>query len=231
MVKKTLDEITNTLKGVEVSETPYDAKGYHLAVEAKNANIVGIAGFFDERGFYLADMCCVDYVDYLEVVYLFNNHSELCRVKVALKVDPEKPAAPSISHIYTIAHWYEREIHEFFGVYFDGHEKLIYLFLHNDIDFYPLRKNKIPVTEEDKKLLNSFRPPRHEDSFFLNMGPQHPSTHGVLRVIVKMDGEYIMSADPVLGYLHRMHEKMAENRSYLQFLPNPKNGLPRCIEF
>ena len=55
----------------------------------------------------------------------------------------------------------------------------------------------------------------------MNLGPQHPSTHGVLRVVVKMDGEYIISAEPVLGYLHRMHEKMAENRSYLQFLPNP----------
>ncbi len=53
----------------------------------------------------------------------------------------------------------------------------------------------------------------------MNLGPQHPSTHGVLRVVVKMDGEYIIGAEPVLGYLHRMHEKMAENRSYLQFFP------------
>ncbi|MCL5806962.1 MAG: NADH-quinone oxidoreductase subunit D [Deltaproteobacteria bacterium] len=54
----------------------------------------------------------------------------------------------------------------------------------------------------------------------MNLGPQHPSTHGVLRVVLKMDGEYIEQAEPVLGYLHRMHEKMAENRSYQQFLPN-----------
>ncbi|OHE24576.1 MAG: NADH dehydrogenase [Syntrophus sp. GWC2_56_31] len=54
----------------------------------------------------------------------------------------------------------------------------------------------------------------------MNLGPQHPSTHGVLRVVLKMDGEYIERAEPVLGYLHRMHEKMAENRTYQQFLPN-----------
>jgi NADH-quinone oxidoreductase subunit D len=59
-----------------------------------------------------------------------------------------------------------------------------------------------------------------EHSLYLNMGPQHPSTHGVLRVILKMDGEYIDEAEPVLGYIHRMHEKMGENRTYAQYLPN-----------
>ena len=59
-----------------------------------------------------------------------------------------------------------------------------------------------------------------EDTLILNMGPQHPSTHGVLRVILELDGEYIRRAEPVLGYLHRMHEAMAENRSYLQYMPN-----------
>ncbi len=59
-----------------------------------------------------------------------------------------------------------------------------------------------------------------EKTFTLNLGPQHPSTHGVLRVLLEMDGEYIAKADPVIGYGHRGHEHMAENRNYLQFLPN-----------
>jgi NADH-quinone oxidoreductase subunit D len=59
-----------------------------------------------------------------------------------------------------------------------------------------------------------------ETTFFLNMGPQHPSTHGVLRIILRLDGEYVVEAEPVLGYIHRMQEKMAENRNYVQFLPN-----------
>ena len=59
-----------------------------------------------------------------------------------------------------------------------------------------------------------------EKTFILNLGPQHPSTHGVLRVILEMDGEFIAKADPVIGYGHRGHEHMAENRNYLQFLPN-----------
>jgi NADH-quinone oxidoreductase subunit D len=63
--------------------------------------------------------------------------------------------------------------------------------------------------------------PGHDDhTLILNMGPQHPSTHGVLRIIIEIDGEYILRADPVIGYLHRMHEKMAEVKTYLQYMPN-----------
>jgi NADH-quinone oxidoreductase subunit D len=58
------------------------------------------------------------------------------------------------------------------------------------------------------------------ETFILNLGPQHPATHGVLRVKLTMDGEFIIRAEPVPGYIHRMHEKMGENRTYAQFLPN-----------
>ena len=58
------------------------------------------------------------------------------------------------------------------------------------------------------------------ETFVLNLGPQHPATHGVLRIKLTMDGEYITRAEPVCGYIHRMHEKMGENRSYAKFLPN-----------
>lgn len=56
--------------------------------------------------------------------------------------------------------------------------------------------------------------------FYLNMGPQHPSTHGVLRIVLEMDGEYVLNLDPVLGYGHRMHEKMGESRSWPGFYAN-----------
>jgi NADH-quinone oxidoreductase subunit D len=59
-----------------------------------------------------------------------------------------------------------------------------------------------------------------EKTFYLNLGPQHPSTHGVLRIVLEMDGEYIVNSDPVIGYGHRGHEKMAELRTYQQYLPN-----------
>ena len=72
----------------------------------------------------------------------------------------------------------------------------------------------------------------------LNMGPQHPSTHGVLRVILKLDGEKITGTDCVIGYLHRGVEKIAENRTYPMFAPYVdrmdyvaavSNGLGYCL--
>jgi NADH-quinone oxidoreductase subunit D len=72
----------------------------------------------------------------------------------------------------------------------------------------------------------------------LNMGPQHPSTHGVLRVIVKLDGEKVLGTECVIGYLHRGVEKIGENRTYTQFAPYVdrmdyvaavSNGLGYCL--
>ena len=62
--------------------------------------------------------------------------------------------------------------------------------------------------------------PRPPETFVLNLGPQHPAAHGVLRVLMTMDGEWITRAEPVIGYIHRMHEKMGENRTWAKFLPN-----------
>src|SRR5437764_2564119 len=59
----------------------------------------------------------------------------------------------------------------------------------------------------------------HGDKMVLNMGPSHPSTHGVLRIVLELDGETITKAVPDVGYLHRGDEKIAENMTYTQFIP------------
>ncbi len=59
-----------------------------------------------------------------------------------------------------------------------------------------------------------------ENEMILNMGPQHPATHGVLRLLLRLDGETVMAFVPELGYLHRGYEKMAENMSYYEFIPH-----------
>ncbi len=59
-----------------------------------------------------------------------------------------------------------------------------------------------------------------QETLVLNMGPQHPSTHGVLRVVLKLDGEYVLDAEPVIGYGHRMHEKIGEVRNHSGFYAN-----------
>ena len=76
------------------------------------------------------------------------------------------------------------------------------------------------LAENGDFYTRNFQPTPREDTLILNMGPQHPSTHGVLRIILEIDGEYILRAEPVIGYVHRMHEKMAERLNYMQYLPN-----------
>jgi NADH-quinone oxidoreductase subunit D len=72
-----------------------------------------------------------------------------------------------------------------------------------------------------KELLPAANPGEApQETFVLNLGPQHPAAHGVLRVLLTMDGEWIQRAEPIIGYIHRMHEKMGENRTWAKFLPN-----------
>lgn len=59
-----------------------------------------------------------------------------------------------------------------------------------------------------------------ENEMVINMGPQHPATHGVLRLVLRLDGETVISVLPELGYLHRGYEKMAEDMSYFEFIPH-----------
>src|SRR5581483_7281978 len=70
----------------------------------------------------------------------------------------------------------------------------------------------LELGQPDKTFLDS-------NELIINMGPQHPATHGVLRVILKLDGEKIMGTECVIGYLHRGVEKIAEHRTYVQFNP------------
>lgn len=72
-----------------------------------------------------------------------------------------------------------------------------------------MRKNKINIKVDSKKIKN----------FTMNFGPQHPAAHGVLRLILELDGELVRKADPHIGLLHRGTEKLIEYKTYTQALP------------
>ncbi|MBC8145635.1 MAG: NADH dehydrogenase (quinone) subunit D [bacterium] len=84
-----------------------------------------------------------------------------------------------------------------------------------------LRQRKIlsQILDKDTTITVEGRDPL-ENSMILNMGPQHPATHGVLRVLLRLDGETVEKCVPELGYLHRGYEKLAENITYHEFLPH-----------
>ena len=81
------------------------------------------------------------------------------------------------------------------------------------------RKSQILIALEDQDTTVIVDDPL-ENEMILNMGPQHPATHGVLRLLIRLDGETVVAAVPELGYLHRGYEKIAENSSYHEFIPH-----------
>jgi NADH-quinone oxidoreductase subunit D len=82
-----------------------------------------------------------------------------------------------------------------------------------------VRNQKILAALENKDTTVEFDDAL-ENAMVLNMGPQHPATHGVLRLLIKLDGETVAACVPELGYLHRGYEKLAENCSYHEFIPH-----------
>jgi len=159
------------------------------------------------------------------------------RVKVALS-ESDLSLPTSIS-IWPNANWYEREAWDMFGVEFSGHPNLFRILLPPTWEGHALRKDHPAratemapfemgperVAREQEAL--RFRPEdwgmkaESEDSefMFLNLGPNHPSVHGVFRIALQLDGEVIIDSVPDIGYHHRGAEKMAERQTWHTFIP------------
>ena len=151
----------------------------------------------------------------------------------------DHPVAPSVTGLWPTANWHEREAFDLMGVTYEGHPDLRRILLPEDWPGHPLRKEmplggeRVPfsVTWEDeefrmlgRQIMQPEQKPQamprgmDEKHMVVNMGPQHPSTHGVLRLIVELDGERIKGVDPDIGYLHSGFEKQAENVRYKDFV-------------
>jgi len=173
------------------------------------------------------------------VVYhlLSFDRNEDIRLKVALT--EADLSVPTISDMWPSANWYEREVWDMFGIVFDGHPHLKRIIMPPTWQGHPLRKDHYArATEMEPFSLSDqqqdieqdalrFVPEdwgmrRHsEDSdfMFLNMGPNHPSVHGVFRIALQLDGEEIVDALPDIGYHHRGAEKMGERQSWHTYIP------------
>jgi NADH-quinone oxidoreductase subunit C/D len=159
------------------------------------------------------------------------------RVKVALQ--GEYPSAASVTKIFPSANWYEREVYDMFGIGFDGHPNLRRILMPPTWEGHPLRKEhparatemgpfQMPAERVDREQeALRFHPeewgmkPRgaNSDYLFLNLGPNHPGVHGVIRFLLQLDGEVIVDVVPEIGFHHRGAEKMAERQTWHTYIP------------
>lgn len=189
---------------------------------------------------FLVCMTGMDWGETLGVMYHLRsttlNHDLVLRTETANRENPE---LPSVSDLWAMANLNEREVYDFFGIKFINHPDMRRLFLRNDWVGYPLRKDYDADANINPVRLDSESSPDatsslemneagkveekeniifEDDEYVVNIGPQHPATHGVLRFRVSLEGEIVKKVDVNCGYIHRGIEKMFESLTYPQTL-------------
>lgn len=187
---------------------------------------------------FLRDIVGMDWGESLGALYYLE--SSVTHAQVVLKTatsDRDQAFLPSVCDLWKTAEIKEREVYDFFGIRFLNNPDMRRIYLREDWVGYPLRKdydmNSNPLNMENEENADVtdeyFMNPDgtiderentvfDKSEFVVNIGPQHPSTHGVLRMRTSLDGENIRKVDPILGYIHRGIEKMNESLTYPQTL-------------
>ena len=187
---------------------------------------------------YLRDIVGMDWGESLGTIYYLESSRSYNRIALkTFTTDRDNAYLPSVCDLWKTAEIKEREVFDFFGIRFLGNPDMRRLYLRENWIGFPLRKdydmNSNPLdmeNEENADITDEYylNPDGtiadkkniifNQKDFVVNIGPQHPSTHGVLRMRTSLDGETINKIDPICGYIHRGIEKMNESLTYPQTL-------------
>lgn len=189
---------------------------------------------------FLVTIVGMDWKTSMGCIYYLTSTRYNTQVSIKVTTDDTKnPMLHSVSDIWPIGGIFEREVYDFFGIIFIGNRDMRRLFLNIDWVGYPLRKDydmnpeTNPVSIENERqsddtdmyienaegvVEKKHRRIFDKDDFVVNIGPQHPATHGVLRFRTAINAETVTKLDVYMGYIHRGIEKLSENLTYMQTL-------------
>ncbi|GAB7019450.1 NADH-quinone oxidoreductase subunit D [Halostagnicola bangensis] len=169
------------------------------------------------------------YPDRFETIYHLRSYADPTReLSVVVPTAVDDPVSESASSVYTTAEWHEREAYDLVGIEYEDHPDLRRILLPETWQGHPLARDYdrtkpqvVTLAEHANPIAGDERDPESE-TMFLNIGPHHPSTHGVLHVKAVLDGETVADAEPDIGYIHRCEEQLCQQSTYRhQIMPYP----------
>ena len=184
----------------------------------------------DEAGFdHLSCVTAEERDDRYESIYHLTSYDDRTReASVVVPVPTGEPVSQTAEPVFRTADWHEREAYDLIGIDYEGHPDLRRILLPDTWQGHPLSQNYdqdrpqiVTLKEWENPLADDHRE-EEGDTMYINIGPHHPATHGVLHVKTVLDGEQVVDVDPDIGYLHRCEEQMCQTKTYRhQIMPYP----------
>jgi len=184
-----------------------------------------------EAGF--DNLSCVtaqEYYDRYESIYHLKKYDDPTQeLSVVVPTLRDEPVSQSAASVFDTANWHEREAYDLVGIEYEDHPDLRRILLPDTWQGHPLsldynqdQPQIVALREHADPMEHRSEVPDEQDTMFINIGPHHPATHGVLHLRTVLDGEQVIDVDPDLGYLHRCEEQMCQQSTYRhQIMPYP----------
>ncbi|WP_276252912.1 NADH-quinone oxidoreductase subunit D [Halomontanus rarus] len=184
----------------------------------------------DEAGFdHLSCLTAQEYADRYESIYHLKKYADPTQeVSIVVPTTSDEPTSQSAEPVFRTADWHEREAFDLVGIDYEGHPDPRRILLPETWQGHPLSldynqtKPQVVSLTEHANPIQPDQKGAESDTMFLNIGPHHPATHGVLHIKTVLDGETVADVEPDVGYLHRCEEQMCQSGTYRhQIMPYP----------
>ena len=184
-----------------------------------------------QAGFdHLSCVTAQDYQDRYESIYHLKKYDDPTQeLSVVVPTSQNNPVSETGAGVFDTAEWHEREAYDLVGIDYEDHPDLRRILLPETWQGHPLSMDYnqdqpqiVSLREHADPTEHRTQVPDEQDTMFINIGPHHPATHGVLHLRTTLDGEQVVDVDPDIGYLHRCEEQMCQQSTYRhQIMPYP----------